>query len=299
LAYVGNDLQDLYGIDPMRIGQVTSLSNAYFGSHDAAGTMRALAAKPDGVLVAQETARDFQLSPGDRLNLRLQSGCDHRYHVIPFSFVDVVREFPTAPRDSFLVANASYVARATHASGAEILLIKTRGDPRLVAQRARVIAKSIPGSVVTDIGSAQRRISSGLTAIDVRALSVIELTFAALCVAAATGLIIALGISERRRMFVILWALGAKRRQLGAFWWSEAMIVTIGGAVAGTILGFGIGYVLVKLLTGVFDPPPERLAIPVGYFVLLLAIGAASTVAAVVAAQMALRHPSVRDLKDL
>src|SRR6202022_4802218 len=101
--------------------------------------------------------------------------------------------------------------------GREILLIKTRGGPRLVAQRVRVIAKSIPGSVVTDIGSAQRRISSGLTAIDVRALSVIELTFAALCVAAATGLIIALGISERRRLFVILWALGANRRPLVAF----------------------------------------------------------------------------------
>lgn len=32
---------------------------------------------------------------------------------MPFHYVGVVREFPTAPSDSFLVANAEYVADAT------------------------------------------------------------------------------------------------------------------------------------------------------------------------------------------
>src|SRR5581483_2559810 len=72
-AYVGNDLQDIYGIDPNHIGEATTMSNAFFSSHDAAGTLRSLAAHPDGVLVSQETVNDFQLSLGDQINLRLQN----------------------------------------------------------------------------------------------------------------------------------------------------------------------------------------------------------------------------------
>jgi len=46
----------------------------------------------------QETVTNYQLNMGDQINLRLQSGSDHQYHVIPFHFLGVVREFPTAPR---------------------------------------------------------------------------------------------------------------------------------------------------------------------------------------------------------
>jgi putative ABC transport system permease protein len=49
-AYVGTDLQDLYGIDPSRIGQATNMSNAYFASGDAQATLAELARTPDGVL---------------------------------------------------------------------------------------------------------------------------------------------------------------------------------------------------------------------------------------------------------
>ena len=63
---------------------------------------------------SQETVNDFQLSSiGDTINLRLMSAKDHQYHKVPFHFVGVAREFPTAPKDSFLVANASYVAKMT------------------------------------------------------------------------------------------------------------------------------------------------------------------------------------------
>ena len=99
LAYVGTDLQDLYGIDPARIGQATELSNAYFADGNAAATLALLAGTEDGVLVSDETVSDFQLSQGDTINLRIQSAADHQYHVVPFKFIGVVREFPTAPRE--------------------------------------------------------------------------------------------------------------------------------------------------------------------------------------------------------
>ncbi len=70
-AYVGADLQDLYGIDPARIGQATHLSNAYFANHNAQAALADLAAHPDGVLVSEETKNDYQLTIGDQLNLRI------------------------------------------------------------------------------------------------------------------------------------------------------------------------------------------------------------------------------------
>ncbi|WP_246780812.1 FtsX-like permease family protein [Rhizobium ruizarguesonis] len=98
-AYVGTDLQDLYGIDPARIGSVTAMSDAYFANGDARAALADLAQTPDGVLVSQETVNDYQLSRGDSVNLRLQNASDHQYHVVPFHIVGVVREFPTAPKD--------------------------------------------------------------------------------------------------------------------------------------------------------------------------------------------------------
>jgi putative ABC transport system permease protein len=94
-AYVGADLQDLYGIDPGTIGRAATMSNAYFGNGDAAATLATLKNTPDGVLVSEETVTDFQLALGDTINLRLQSAADHQYHAVPFRFVGVVREFPT------------------------------------------------------------------------------------------------------------------------------------------------------------------------------------------------------------
>ena len=44
-AYVGNDLQDLYGIDPATIGATTPMSDAFFGNGDAAATLATLAAQ--------------------------------------------------------------------------------------------------------------------------------------------------------------------------------------------------------------------------------------------------------------
>ncbi|MFI5019549.1 MAG: ABC transporter permease, partial [Dongiales bacterium] len=122
-AYVGGDLQDLYGIAPLSIGKATRISNAYFQGGNAAATLASLAETPDGVLVAEETVRDYQLQPGDKINLRLLNARDHQYHAVPFHLIGIVREFPTAPRDSFLVANDTYVAQQTGSDAAEIVLL--------------------------------------------------------------------------------------------------------------------------------------------------------------------------------
>jgi putative ABC transport system permease protein len=270
-AYVGADLQDMFGINPAQIGRVTTISNAYFANNDSAQTLAKLAETMDGVLVSQETVNDFQLQPGDQLNLRLQSASDHQYHVVPFRFIGVAREFPTAPKDSFLVANASYIASKTSAGAAEVVLLRTSGDTEAVAANARKLAAPQGGIKITTLGETQAIISSSLTAVDLRGLTALELGFSVLMIAGVTGLILALGLAERRRSFTILSALGARPSQLGAFLWAEGLFIVVGGAILGVAVGFGIADALVSLLTGVFDPPPETLAIPWLYLAVALA----------------------------
>jgi putative ABC transport system permease protein len=298
-AYVGNDLQDLYGIDPAHIGEATNMSNAFFAGGDAQTTLAALAAHPDGILVSQETVTNYQLNVGDQINLRLQRVSDHQYHVVTFHFLGVVREFPTAPKDSFLIANASYIAQQTGSNMAEIVLMRANGNPADLTVQTRNVVGSLPGARVTDIGSTQRLIGSSLTAVDLRGLTGLELTFAILLVAGATGLILALGLAERRRTFALLAALGAKSNQLGAFLWSEGVVIQVIGGIIGLALGFGIAQMLVTILTGVFDPPPEILAVPWLYLILMAAAAIASMIAAVFSTQLVSRRPAVEALRDL
>src|SRR5439155_26317892 len=101
----------------------------------------------NGMRVTEETVHDYQLQPGDTVTLRLQFASDHAYHQVPFTYVGVVREFPTAPHDSFLVANSGYVARATGSSASQVLLIRTNVSPTTVTLEVRQLLG--PASVAT------------------------------------------------------------------------------------------------------------------------------------------------------
>ena len=272
-AYVGNDLQDLYGIDPTTISTATAMSNVYFGNDDAATTLASLKDSPDGVLVSDETVADFQLKEGDPINLRLQFSSDHAYHVVPFKFIGIAREFPTAPKDSFLIANATYVAAQTGFVASELVLIKSSNAPAELAANLRNITKATPGLVITDISEAVHRIGSSLVAVDLHSLTALELAFALPLAAGAVGLVFALGLAERPRSFAILQAIGATPRQLGAFLWSEALIVYVAGTAAGLAIGWLLAWMLTKLMTQVFDPPPDVMMIPWGYIAVLCLTG--------------------------
>ena len=293
-AYVGTDLQDLYGVDPATLTRGTRLADAYFVGGTAEDAMSALAETPDGVLVSPETVFDFQLQPGDAIRLRLQSAVDQEYHVVPFHYVGIAREFPTAPSDSFLVANAAYVAAQTGSPAVETLLIRTAGAPASVAGRVRDALGGTSGASVRDIQEQRRVIDSGLTAVSLRGLTRIELVFAVALAAAGAGLVLAIGLEERRRTLAIASALGATPRQVGAFVWSEAGLILLAGLIGGGVLGWGIAHMLIDLLTHVFDPPPEASTVPWGY----LGLVAAATAGAIGAAGQAATRAGRRDIME-
>lgn len=297
-AYVGNDLQDIYGIDASRITNATNISDAYFDSGDAKATLSALSKQSDGILVSDETVKDFQLQPGDQLNLRMQNAKDRQYHIVPFHFIGVVREFPTAPTDSFLVANKDYISKMTGGNVSEIVLMRASGSPDELAGQVRNALGSFD-SKVTDISEVQKTINSSLTSVDLKGLTKIELGFAILLVAGSVGLVLALGLAERKRNFAVLLALGARESQLGGFIWSEALLMLAGGGLMGVLLGVGVAQMLVKVLTGVFDPPPQFLAIPWLYLAVLMITATISTIIAVSVIKKISRRPAVEELRKL
>lgn len=297
-AYVGNDLQDLYGIDPTTIVTATKLQDAYFQGGTARALMATLAATPNAALVSAETARDFQLALGDTIHLRLQDGRTKQYTDVEFTYTGVVKKFPSAPSDSFIVANASYVTAKTGTDTiGEFLIDTNHGDTSAVAKRVQ--AQVGIGPQVNDIASKRRKIGASLTAVELAGLTRVELGFALVLAAAATGLVLWLGLNERRRTFAIASALGARPRQLAGFVWSEAVFVTAGGLLAGVAAGWALTHMIVKVLTGVFDPPPTTLAIPWTYLLAVLAAALAAVAAAVNRAVRSARRPTVDMLRDI
>ena len=296
-AYVGSDLQDLYGVRPATVVDATSLQDAYFAGGTARALIGRLASQPDGVLVSAETVHDFQLQPGDPLTLRLQDDRTKAYRAVRFRYLGVAKEFPTAPRDSFLVANAGYVAAATGSDAVGEFLVDTTAPPQTVAGRIR--ARLGLQAQVSDITTVRHVVGSSLTAVDLAGLTRLELAFALLLAAAATGLVLALGLAERRRTLAIAGALGARPRQLAAFVWAEAVVVTAGGLAAGIVGGWLLSAMLVKVLTGVFDPPPAALSVPWTYLVLTAGVALTAVAVAAGGAVRASRRAVVRSLREL
>jgi putative ABC transport system permease protein len=295
-AYVGPDLQDLYGVRPGTIVRSGRLQDAYFAGGRAQQLISALERQRDGVLVSVETARDFQLTKGDTLTLRIRDTASGQLIDVPFRFIGIVKEFPTAPTDSFLVANGDYVSRMTGSGAISTYLLDTTAPSPAVAKRVRELLGA--GPAVSDIATARRVVGSSLTAVDLGALTRIELAFALLLGACAAGLALALNWSEHRRSHAITAALGARSRQIGAFVWADTAVVVVGGCVAGAVVGYGLTKMLVGVLTHVFDPPPTSLSIPWGYLGTGALVVGLAAAAAAVSATAAVRRPPVRLLRS-
>ena len=260
-AYVGADLQDLYGVRPATIAGVTALQDSYFSGGTARELMDTLAKAPDSILVSAETVKDFQLHPGDQITLRLPDSRTGQQAAVSFHYAGIVSEFPTAPKDSFFVANADYVAQRTGSDAVGAFLVDSGGqDTAGVAQRVRDLVG--PTAAITDISTTRAKVGSSLTAVGLSGLTHVELSFALVLAAGAGGLVLALALNERRRSFAVARALGARRRHVLAFIGGEVSVVAVGGAVAGVALGWVLAEMLASVLTGVFDPPPVALSVP-------------------------------------
>jgi putative ABC transport system permease protein len=285
-AYVGPDLQDTYGIDTSTFTKATTLRDSYFVGASASEIMHRLATIPDGLLVSKETITDYSLRPGDLVKLRVLDHRTGKFVVAPFHVAGVVQEFPSAPKDSFMVANLAYLQQVTHGGGPNIVFARTTGDPAGVGRRVAAATAST-GVTVSTIKQQTQKTTSSITTVDFTAISRIEQAFAVLLAAAAIGLYVQLALAERRRELATMAAVGTPLREIAAFLWSEAALVVGAGIALAAGLGLVLASMLTAMLTHVFDPPPDHLTIPWLYLGLL---GGATILAATGASAAAIRQ---------
>jgi putative ABC transport system permease protein len=98
---------------------------------------------------------------------------------------------------------------------------------------------------------------------------------------------------------VALAVLGATARQRAGFLWTEARALILAGVVGGLATAALIAAELIKVLNGIFDPPPQHPAVPWTFVVVVvLAVAATGAVATAAAARWAGRVDASR-LRDL
>jgi putative ABC transport system permease protein len=81
--------------------------------------------------------------------------------------------------------------------------------------------------------------------------------------------------------------------------WAEIGVVAVAGVALGILISWALSELLVKILTGVFDPPPDVLAVPWGYLGVVAALTVLGMLVAAVRTVAAARRPALEVLRDL
>jgi putative ABC transport system permease protein len=270
VAYVGTELQDLFGVDPQTFLNTTDLSDSFFEGGTAHEMMARLETVPNGILISPEMAKDYAITAGDTVRVRLWNERDSQYVVEPFQVIGVVREFSTAPKDAFLVANRSYLDQKTGTDNVSSFLVRTSCPPQDVASTIRALPGVDTGSRVQSIDEVAAQLATSVTSVNLTGLARIEWAYAVIIASLGMAIFLIGLFGERKREYGILQAIGANARQVNAFILVEAGVSGLIGLSTGIVVGIPLAQVYVTIMTSIFDPPPSHMFIPwSGLFTLL------------------------------
>ncbi len=249
----------------------------------------ALAADRSGVLVAEEIAKGFQLSPGDTLPVTVFPDDPDALQKLDLHVVGVYRAFPpTDPLAEMVVTTAAltrppaadfYLARVTHGR-----------SPDEVAAELRRSGSALS---VTTISENIRQQQRGLTAVNLDGLSRIELAGAGLIAAVGVGVLGAFLVIERRRELAILRTLGADTRHVLGGPLLEGSVAAIGSLVVGVPVGIGLGIITIRVLNLFFALPPPLVVVPSAQIVALAALVVTASAVALGIALLGIRRRGV------
>ena len=260
VVYVGPEAQDLLAIDATSLSAVAPLSDSFFKDSTAAAALEALRAQPDAILVSAETATDYSIVPGDHLKIRVPDANGNLVDVT-FTMAGIALEFPTAPKDAFLVANQAYVASATKNDAISFVLARADGD--VFDAASRLAARLGPGWQVSNLTMVTARLANSITSVDLTSLVTIDIAFAVLIGSVGVALFLLAGLADRKVELATLAAIGAEPGQLRALLVGETLVVAAAGLVSGLLTGALVGGALLQILAGVFDPPADLPAVPI------------------------------------
>jgi putative ABC transport system permease protein len=203
----------------------------------------------------------------------------------------IALEFPTAPKDAFLVANLSYVVAQTGNDRISFILAGADGD--VGAASASLAHRLGAGWQVTDLGTTTARLANSITSVDLSSLVMLDITFAVLIAAIGVALFLLAGLAERRRELATLIAIGAEPRQVRASMIGETLFVGVAGIATGLLTGGLVGVTLLQILAGVFDPPADLPAVPLTFIGAMTAAIVVALFAALAVADRGLSRLSV------
>ncbi|MEO7118628.1 MAG: ABC transporter permease, partial [Candidatus Limnocylindrales bacterium] len=294
VVYVGSEAQDLLAIDPATLPMVSPLGDGFFQGSTAVEAMNALRQNPAGVLVSSETATDYSIVPGDHLKIRVPDA-NGVLREVDFQMVGIALEFPTAPKDAFLVANLDYVARSVGDPRISFVLGRTAGDDDTAAITARL---GTPWHV-EGLSGVTAHLANSITSVDLGALVLIDILFAVLIASVGAAAFILAGLADRARELAALQAVGAEPGQVRSLLAGEIGTIGVAGVIAGLGIGVAIGYALLTILAGIFDPPADAPVMPwitIGVIVAATMVGILA--AFLVASGYASRMQVLRELRD-
>ena len=209
--------------------------------------------------------------PGDHLNIRLTKP-DGSFVTAQFQLVGVAREFPTAPKDSFLVVNQDFLQQQVGSDTVSTFLVRTSGDPVQAAAAIQSQLGTTAKLKIETINNVAAQLASTLTTVSLDGLTKIEWAYTLLIAGLALAIFLLGLLAERETEYATLAALGGTPGQVQAFMLSEAFLAGSTGIVFGVLIGLALTEVLVTILTAIFDPPPTSILIPFGVIGLLLGL---------------------------
>jgi putative ABC transport system permease protein len=245
----------------------------------------ALATDPKGVIVAQEIASLFAVTPGDTLPVTIFPDDLDLSRKLDLHVVGVFRAFPPTDPLSEMVMSSAAIPTPVPAPDIYLARIAPKHDP---ARVARDLRRAIGTTFsVSTIDQSVRKQQRSLTALSLDGLSRIESTGAGLIAAVGVGVLGAFLVLERRRELAVLRTVGADTAQVVTGPGLECAFAAVGSIVIGVPIGLGLGVLAVRVLGLFFTLPPPLVTIPVGA---LGALAVAVVVMSAIAIGIALRR---------
>jgi putative ABC transport system permease protein len=273
-AYVGSSQQTVFGIDPQSYTLTTEPADSFFIDMNAAQAMQDLANVPNGVLVSQELANSYDIRLGDPVIIRLPrtASADSPMIEIRLQTVGIIRFFPTAQQDDFLVMNLSFMQSVTHNDKISYFLIRTSDAPHDVAIRLQdTLGTQVPMKT-EDIDTAILALGNSMTSLNLQGLGSIEQGYSVIIISLGLSIFLLSMIYERAKELGAMRAVGGSITQIGRILWSESLTVGVLSLLIGSIIGLILGGVFVSLLKVLYTIPPAGMNIPWGALFALLVL---------------------------
>jgi len=241
--------------------------------------------EPDGILVEERAARDYQVDVGDRIVVQMSRGFFPLHVAAIYRQPDFTGGFPV----SFIVPRAAYLEGFGTDEQDTLVYLRTRGNPDAAAASIRkALHHDFPNiEVFTRDGyrTDQQQAIDRFLAVTIALLLLSEII-------AVLGIVntLALSVFERTHELGLLRAVGMSRVQVRQMVRGESVIIAVLGSVVGVAVGLLWGWAFVTALDG---QGITQLSIPVLQLALFLVV---AVLAGVIAAWLPARRASRLDV---